>query len=610
MSHWCPMTPKKISYMLLIVLTFATISFAATNIVVAEPVEKLDVSIIFHNRVDESFLIRNNAQIKYRFQTFPAVSVYIPSTAVYALDHNTNIKIWEINQPVYLLEDVIDWGVDRIDAEIVWGGTEDAVDVTTSVAGFGAKVAVLDTGIDYTHPDLAPIYAGGIDIVNGDDDPLDDHYHGTHCAGTIAAADDEPNALSGSLVGVAPKVSLYAVKVLDNRGSGTADGVAAGIDWAAANGMDVASLSLGSSSPSAIIETAGQNAYAAGVLLVASSGNDGSSVGWPAAYPEFIAVGATEDTDAIASFSNYGPELEISAPGVDIMSTTPTYLEGRGPFNPSPNYDTLSGTSMAVPHVSGVAALIKSADTSLSNVQIRDILQTTVEDLGDAGWDQYYGYGLVDAEAAVAAAGGSSGGDTTPPAKVTGLTATAVSSSQIDLTWDANTESDLSQYKIYRDGVYIAQTTGTSYSDTGLAASTAYTYQVSAVDTSGNEGQLSDSASATTLDGGGTTSTMFVSSIDMWVSKSYGPWKDISIKVTVVDGDGNLLSGVTVTLEFQLPDGSIISFTGTTDSNGQVTFTYTKASSGTYTATVTNLELSGYEYDSVSNVETSESLTI
>ncbi|MBD3190504.1 MAG: S8 family serine peptidase [Candidatus Heimdallarchaeota archaeon] len=599
-----------------IVVSFLTVFFLGLAImqaqkgqaIPAQNVEMLDISIIFNDQVDHQFLNRIGAQMKYEFQTFPGVSIKLPSSALAAVKNNPFIKTWEYNQPVYLLEDSLDWGIDRIDAERVWGGSEDAVDVTTSVAGNNVKVAVIDTGIDYTHPDLAPIYAGGYDFVNGDDDPLDDHYHGTHCAGTVAAADDEPNALSGSLVGAAPQVSLYAVKVLDSQGSGTADGVAAGIDWAAANGMHVASLSLGASSPSSVIETAGQNAYAAGVLLVAASGNDGAAVGYPAAYPEFIAVGATDSSDNIASFSNYGPELEISAPGVSILSTTPTYLEGRGPFNPSPNYDTLSGTSMATPHVSGVAALVYSADLTQTNGDVRNVLTSTAEDLGASGWDQYFGYGLVDAEAAVAAVDGGSSGDTTPPAQVTGLTATAVSSSQIDLSWDANTESDLSYYKIYRDGNYIADSTTNSYSDTGLTAETTYTYEVSAVDTSGNEGQKSDSVSATTESSGSTTGTMYVSAIDMWVSRTRGPWKDISITVSVVDGNGNALGGVTVYLDLQLPDGSIVSYTGTTDSNGQVTFVYQKGSSGTYTATVTGLAKSGYTYDSSSNVETSETL--
>lgn len=607
------MNLKKSSLILIVMLLMGPIAFYGFSSIAAQPSddEKVDVSIVFKNSVNDNLLGQMNAEVKFRFQTFPGVSVRMPKIALNYLENNPNIDFWEYNIPVHLYEDTIDWGVDRIDAEKAWGGVEDAVDVSTSYSGSGVKVAVLDTGIDYNHPDLAPIYAGGYDFVNNDDDPLDDHYHGTHCAGTIAAADDEPNALDGSLIGVAPSVSLYSVKVLDDRGSGTSDQVAAGIDWAAANGMNVASLSLGSSSPSDVIRIAGENAYAAGVLLVAASGNDGGAVGYPAAFPEFIAVGATDQTDSIASFSNYGPELEISAPGVDIMSTIPTYFVGRGPFEPTAPYDTLSGTSMATPHVSGVAALIYSADPTLTNVQVRDILTSTAEDLGAAGWDEYFGYGIADAEAAVnAASTGGSGGDTTAPAKVTGLTATVISSSQIDLSWDANTESDLHHYNIYRDGVKLLEITGTSYSDTGLSASTTYTYEVSAVDTSGNEGILSDPVSATTQDSSTPSNIMYVQGIDMWVSKTYGPFQDLSIKVTVVDGDGIALSGVTVTLNLELPTGLIETYTGTTDVNGEVVFIYAKASSGIYTATVTNLELQGYVYDSTQNVETTDSIFI
>lgn len=593
-------------------------SFTITRSAAAVPHDEIvSVNLIFESTVNEALLEKTNAQITYRYQTFPGISAYMPRSALKHITNNPLIRTWEYDSPVFLIDqiDSMDWGVDRIDADVVWGGSDGALDINTDVSGTNIKVAVIDTGIDYTHPDLAQRYAGGYDFVNDDDDPLDDHYHGTHCSGTIAATDDEPNALSGSLIGTAPEVLLYGVKVLDNRGSGTASGVAAGIDWAAANGMHVASLSLGASSGSDVIQAAGENAYAAGVLLVAASGNDGGAVGYPAAYPEFIAVGATEKDDTLASFSNYGPELELVAPGVDIMSTTPTYLDGGGPFNPSANYDTLSGTSMATPHVAGVAALVYSADPTLTNVQVRDIMASTAEDLGASGWDQYFGYGIVDAEAAVNAAGGTSGGgddgDTTPPAKVTGLTATAVSTSQIDLAWDANSESDLSHYNIYRDGVKIDQTTTTSYSDTGLAEGTTYTYEVSAVDTSGNEGQKSDPASATTETSGTTDpGVMYVENIEMWVSRTRGPWKDISIRVTVVDGDGIALSGVTVTLDLELPSGSIVTYTGTTNSDGQVTFVYEKGGSGTYTATVTNLEADNYTYDPTLNVKTSETLTV
>ena len=562
-----------------------------------------DITIIFNDEINQHFLDSIGANINYEFQTFSGVSINIPQSALGIIQSSSFIKSWEYNQPVHMYEDTIDWGVDRINAEVVWGGSEDAVDVT-GTCGATVKVAVLDTGIDYTHPDLAPNYKGGYDFVDNDDDPIDEHYHGTHVSGTISAADDEPNALSGSLVGVSPCVELYAVRVLDDRGSGTSDGVAAGIDWAAANGMDVASLSLGSSSPSSVIEIAGQNAYAAGVLLVAASGNDGGEIGYPAAFPEFMAIGSTDPDDSLSSFSNFGPEQELVAPGRDIMSTTPTYLSSRGPFNPSPNYDTLSGTSMATPHVSGVAAMIYATDSTLTNVDVRQILHDSAEDLGAAGWDESFGYGIVDVPAAVELAGGSGGDpdDTTPPAQVTGLTATATSSSQIDLAWDANSESDLSYYNVYRDSVTIAQVAAgtTTFSDTGLAAATSYTYEVSAVDDSGNEGLKSDPVSATTSESTGSDGSMYVSDITFEeVASGNGAFATYTTyaTVTVLDGDGVALEGVTAYVTVTMTDGSTESYSGTTDSNGQVVFSWDSRSCGTYTLTVDDLVLDGFTWD-------------
>jgi subtilisin family serine protease len=588
---------------LFLILTLTVFSVnAAINFPDRDDGDKIKAVIAFERNIDFDLLSRARASVQYEFQTFSAVKALISSDALNSLSYNPKISFVEGSIPVQLYEDTLDWGVDRVDADIVWGGSDGAVDVTTSVAGDSVKVVVIDTGIDYTHPDLAGAYAGGYDFVNDDDDPLDDHGHGTHVSGTITALDDEPNALSGSLIGTAPHVQLYSVKVLDNRGSGSSADVAAGIDWAAANGMNVASLSLGSSSPSTAIETAGQNAYAAGVLLVAASGNDGAEVGYPAAFPEFIAVGATDQQDALASFSNFGPEQELVAPGVDITSTTPTYKVGNGIFSPSLNYDTWSGTSMATPHVSGVAALVYSADTSLTNVEVRDILQKSAEDLGPAGWDPDFVYGIVDAEAAVSLVSvGGSTDDTTPPAQVTGLTASAVSDTQIDLSWDANSESDLSYYKIYRDGAYVADATTNSYSDTGLTASTTYTYEVSAVDTSGNEGAKSDPASATTLESSGTSSVMYVSDISFVEQLEggfpFGTYYTYAT-VTVVDGDGNALEGVAVSVTIEYPDGSTITASGTTDANGQVVFKYESNACGTYTLYVDSLAKDGYTWDS------------
>ena len=264
------------------------------------------------------------------------------------------------------------WGVARVGAPLA-GST-----------GAGVKVAVIDTGIDLDHPDLADNVNPGANFVkNGD--PDDDNGHGSHVAGTIGALNN-----TIGVVGVAPDASLFPVKVLDRRGSGQVSAVAAGIDWARANGMHVANMSLGSSSSFATIENACNAASSAGVLLIAAAGNSGdgntatTEIGYPAAYGSVVATGATSSTDAIASFSNTGPYLELSAPGVSVDST----YKGAG-------YKTLNGTSMASPHAAGVAALIWGDLASPSASTVRSALQARARDLGPAGRDNGYGYGIV-----------------------------------------------------------------------------------------------------------------------------------------------------------------------------------------------------------------------
>ncbi len=272
-------------------------------------------------------------------------------------------------------DQTLPWGVDRIDAELALS------------TGSDIKVAVLDTGIDGDHPDLKDNVMGGVNFVPSGRkvDPNkwnDDNGHGTHVAGTIGALDN-----TIGVVGVAPNVHLYAVKVLDRKGSGYLDWVVAGIEWAVTNDMDVITMSLSVGVDVDGFEDACDAAYTAGIVIVAASGNDGSSVAWPAAYDSVIAVGATDSSDNIVYFSNYGPEVEMSAPGVGILST---WKDG--------GYNTISGTSMATPHVTGVVAIILSANSGFTPDQTRAMLAETADDLGTAGRDNYFGYGLVDAQ--------------------------------------------------------------------------------------------------------------------------------------------------------------------------------------------------------------------
>lgn len=284
---------------------------------------------------------------------------------------------------------VVSWGVDRIEADVAWpAGTGDAV-----------KVAVLDTGIDTSHPDLVANIAGGFDAIGRRGGYRDDNGHGTHVAGIVAAASNDIG-----VVGVASGADLYAVKVLDRKGSGYLSDIIEGLEWAIGNDMDVANMSLGTPSYSATFAQAVQAAYDAGIVLVAAAGNDGpgaDTVEYPARFPQVIAVSATTASDAVASFSSTGPSVELAAPGSSVYST----YKGSA-------YKTLSGTSMASPHVAGSAALVigtapsatydTDADGAWDPAEVRTKLRATAEDLGAAGPDPSFGYGLVRADSAIA----------------------------------------------------------------------------------------------------------------------------------------------------------------------------------------------------------------
>jgi thermitase len=289
------------------------------------------------------------------------------------------------NDPYWSLQ----WGPQKIEADWAWN---------TTTGSHSVIVAVIDSGIDYTHPDLAANYVtGGRDWVNDDEDPLDDFGHGTHCAGIIAAVLN--NAVG--IAGIA-NVSIMAEKGLDAYGSGWEDDLANAIIHAVDQGADILSNSWGGYGESYLIHDAVQYAYNHSVLVVAAAGNDAwSRKSIPAAYDEVVAVTATDSYDAPASFTNFGDWVEVAAPGVDIYSTMPTYHVTLNDYGYSMNYDYMSGTSMACPHAAGVAALIWSQFPNATRDWVRAQLRYTGDDLGDPGFDEYYGYGRINARKAV-----------------------------------------------------------------------------------------------------------------------------------------------------------------------------------------------------------------
>lgn len=269
----------------------------------------------------------------------------------------------------------VPWGVQRINI----GGAKET--------GNGVNVGILDTGVDLRHPDLAKNIKGSYNAISDIASASDDNGHGTHVAGTIGAL---RNGLG--VIGVAPRVNLYAVKVLNEKGSGKLSALIDGVSWCVEKGIKIVNMSLSSSIENQTFRDMIQGARKAGITMVCAAGNRGpgsNSIGYPAKYVECIAVAAIDDEDKIANFSSRGREIAIVAPGVDILSTWP----GR-------KYRKSTGTSMAAPHVTGAVALLLEADPSLSPSDIKSILQASADPLDGVNADQQ-GAGVLNVSRAL-----------------------------------------------------------------------------------------------------------------------------------------------------------------------------------------------------------------
>ena len=373
--------------------------------------------------VDE--FVSDEVVVKYKNDRAPFRTLKVPVGQALAharaLSSRANVEyaepnyiahaLWAPNDPYYSLQ----WHLDNpvhggIEAEDAWQALG-----APGTPGQGAIVAVVDTGIAYENfkkgarryyraPDLAATcFVSGKDFIENDLHPNDDNSHGTHVAGTIAQ-----NTNNGiGTAGIAFKTCLMPVKVLDKNGGGTYTAVANGIRYAADNGADVINLSLGGPA-SNVLRDAVAYAYNKGVTVIAASGNNNGAVGYPAAYDDYvIAVGATRYDETRAPYSNYGASLDIVAPGGDLGldQNGDGYSDGvlQQTFNPNTKrtsdfgYWFFNGTSMASPHVAAVAALVIAHGNATTPADVRAALESTADDLGAAGKDDQFGYGIVNA---------------------------------------------------------------------------------------------------------------------------------------------------------------------------------------------------------------------
>jgi serine protease len=454
------------------------------------------------------------------------------------------------------------WGVQDVGLPAAWDTTLGSADIV---------LAILDTGVRATHEDIGNLLAGH-DFVEGDGTPQDCNGHGTHVTSTAAG-------LTGNGKGVAgvAQVSVLPVRVLDCDGIGFTSWVVQGIDYAVARGADIISMSLGSDGGTSTLRTAVERAWAAGVLVVAAAGNGyGGPVSYPARYDEVVAVTAYGESRVFSSFSNVGPEAEISAPGELIRAAY---------YRSDSDYVYMWGTSMATPIVAGVAALALSVDPSLSNAALRALLQQTADDLGDPGRDERFGFGAVNAAAAIATIGpGPSPGENAAPTAAFSVACTA-----LRCVFDAAASAD-------SDGNIVAYAWdfGDGASGTGVApthdygAAGTFSVTLTVEDDDGATGDVTNAATPTDAPPGPSVHTH---DVDLFAKGS-----KVKTRVQVRDDGEKRESGVLVDVEVCKEGGACKAFSGTTNRNGLVTFTW-NAGHGTYTACVTGLAKSGHVWD-------------
>lgn len=476
--------------------------------------EETDTYLVgFQNYINEALIEGCGGETGETWERIAAAEVELTQEEAACLSSQDAVSYIEQNNTVAVDETATataspalkNWGIERVQAEDAWDN---------GVTGAGVDVAVIDTGISTSHPSLT--VTGGFSAVSYTDSYDDDNGHGSHTAGIIAA-----NQPSVGLVGVAPDVNLYAVKVLDQDGQGPLAQVLTGIDWAIANDIDVISMSFGTLTNSNTMRSMLDEAYEEGIIVAAAAGNRGEGtlpegrVEFPARFDSTVAVGAVDEHNERAYFSATGEAVEIAAPGVDIVSS---YKDAT--------YGPLSGTSMATPFVAGAFALLKEAYPEKSAPELRAMLQDEAIDLGESGRDPNYGYGLLQipdlSESALDQDKENplESDDKTDEKPVEedieenplkddpiqtpeeeGFTPADVQSrvvynedgsADVHVFWDKPENETIVSHRIYRDDEFVESVeNGNLFKDESVEPGT-YVYEVSAVDVDGNESPKSE----------------------------------------------------------------------------------------------------------------------
>ncbi|MBX3027653.1 S8 family serine peptidase [bacterium] len=444
-----------------------------------------------------------------------------------SVERDQQVRIAEPDDPYYQSQ----WGLPRGGVPAAWALS----------SGAGVTVAVVDTGVDASHPDLQGQLLPGYDFLNDDPYPNDDNGHGTRMSGIVGAACDNGEGICG----VAPGAMVLPIKSLDAQGYGPYSAVANGIIYAVDHGARIVNLSLVGTAPSSILQAAVDYAAAHDVIVVAAAGNFGTDTpGYPAASTGAVAVAAINDADGHPSFSNYGPWVSISAPGVDVVTTSPG------------GYAASTGTSPAAAFSSGVFALLLAANPALSRADAVARVRAGAVDLGASGWDPYFGWGRVDAYGAlVPGQVGAPPPDTTPPTiGILSPTKGSLQSNMVAVDIAANDNVGVGRVELFVDNRWYATMTAPPYSfviDAGTLEAGDHKLRAYAYDTSNNVAKTKNQKVSFTPGTGLLVTHTVVKPSSVSVSGkfalpagvAFNPSAD-DVVVTLTSADGTLLSAV------------------------------------------------------------------